>query len=115
MGAALTYGQLYGDEVVIKVAAVTKLTRNLFLAALIPGLAIYATRTGLVNLHSQSDKSSTNSTKINWTKVFPVFISVFVGMTLLRSGGDASLVDGVLVFSITFLRTNFPQQPTFTV
>ena len=36
VGAALTYRQLYGDDVVLRVATVTKLTRNLFLAAVIP-------------------------------------------------------------------------------
>lgn len=38
MGAAMTYAQMYNDEVALKVAAVTKLTRNMFLAAVIPGL-----------------------------------------------------------------------------
>jgi uncharacterized membrane protein YadS len=36
MGAALTYKQVYGDDVVLRVATVTKLTRNLFLAVVIP-------------------------------------------------------------------------------
>eukprot|EP00951_Prasinocladus_malaysianus_P017845 scaffold141380_cov20-Prasinocladus_malaysianus.AAC.1 len=39
MGAGLTYAEMYQDEVALKVAAVNKLTRNLFLAAVIPGLA----------------------------------------------------------------------------
>lgn len=39
MGSALTYNEFYGDEVVLQTAAVTKLTRNLFLAGVIPGLA----------------------------------------------------------------------------
>ena len=38
VGAALTYRQIYGDDVVLRVATVTKLTRNLFLAAVIPML-----------------------------------------------------------------------------
>ena len=32
MGAAVTYAEVYDDEIALKVAAVTKLTRNLFLA-----------------------------------------------------------------------------------
>jgi len=36
VGAALTYKQIYGDDVVLRVATVTKLTRNIFLAAVIP-------------------------------------------------------------------------------
>jgi uncharacterized membrane protein YadS len=36
VGAALTYKQVYGDDVVLRVATVTKLTRNIFLAFVIP-------------------------------------------------------------------------------
>ena len=36
MGAALTYKQVYDDQVVLNVATVTKLTSNIFLAAVIP-------------------------------------------------------------------------------
>ena len=36
VGAALTYKQVYDDDVVLRVATVTKLTRNIFLAAVIP-------------------------------------------------------------------------------
>ena len=36
VGAALTYRQMYADDVVLRVATVTKLTRNLFLAGVIP-------------------------------------------------------------------------------
>lgn len=32
MGAAITYSEIYNDDVALKVAALTKLTRNLFLA-----------------------------------------------------------------------------------
>ncbi len=39
MGAALTYRQMYADDVVLRVATVTKLTRNLCLAGVIPLLA----------------------------------------------------------------------------
>ena len=33
VGAALTYKQVYNDDIVLRVATVTKLTRNIFLAA----------------------------------------------------------------------------------
>ena len=36
VGAALTYKQVYNDDIVLRVATVTKLTRNIFLAAVIP-------------------------------------------------------------------------------
>jgi len=37
LGSALSYAQMFGEEAVVKIAAVTKLTRNLFLALVIPG------------------------------------------------------------------------------
>ena len=40
MGAALTYKAVFADEVVFAVAAVTKLTRNVFLALVIPWLGL---------------------------------------------------------------------------
>ena len=36
VGAALTYKQVYDDDIVLRVATVTKLTRNIFLAGVIP-------------------------------------------------------------------------------
>ena len=39
LGSAMTYKEVYGDEAALQCAAVTKLTRNLFLAGVIPGLA----------------------------------------------------------------------------
>ena len=44
MGAAATYAQMYDDEVVLKVAALTKLSRNLLLAGVIPALAVVSAR-----------------------------------------------------------------------
>jgi uncharacterized membrane protein YadS len=39
VGAALTYKEVFNDETVLKAATVTKLTRNLFLAVVVPLLA----------------------------------------------------------------------------
>ncbi len=38
-GAALTYKEVFSDEVMLKAATVTKLTRNLFLAVVVPLLS----------------------------------------------------------------------------
>ena len=46
VGAALTYRQIYADDAVLRVATVTKLTRNLFLAAVIPLLTWLHARDG---------------------------------------------------------------------
>ena len=85
MGAALTYSQINADEVVLRMAAVTKLTRNLFLAAAVPYFAM---------LHAPAASSGSTRTdsaslaKSLW-KYTPGFVLMFVGAACLRSAGDA--------------------------
>ena len=81
VGAALTYRQMYADDVVLRVAAVTKLTRNLFLAAVIPLLAW---------MHLRSLSRDQRVRKASTTLV-PAFVIGFVAMALVRSVGDATL------------------------
>mmetsp|Transcript_2908 Transcript_2908/g.3937 ORF Transcript_2908/g.3937 Transcript_2908/m.3937 type:complete len:461 (+) Transcript_2908:223-1605(+) len=87
IGSALTYATVYGDEEVLKVAAVTKLSRNLFLAGVIPGLAyMTAKREGSVST-SNSLLPSAGEIK----KYVPGFVIGFVGMSALRTLGDVTL------------------------
>ena len=92
MGAAMTYREMFDDEVVLKVAAVTKLTRNLFLAAVIPGLTWLHMRSAHVVGTNVGPAS-----KVPFTTLFPPFIAGFVLMALLRTAGDASVADGGLI------------------
>jgi uncharacterized integral membrane protein (TIGR00698 family) len=85
VGAALTYKEVYQDETALKVATVTKLTRNLFLAAVIPLLAFYY-------LKKQSQPAAQE--KLNLSKLLPAFVLGFVAMALVRSLGDATLQNG---------------------
>lgn len=89
MGAALTYDQVFHDEVALKTAAVTKLTRNLFLAAVVPYMGYHF-----------SGKSGGSV-----LKYFPGFVIGFVGMAVLRSAGDYSVKEygksfGVMDFEV---------------
>jgi len=87
MGAALTYREVFNDEIAFKAATVTKLTRNLFLAAVVPILAYY-------HLRSRDGGKGEGGGRINVIKLFPVFVLGFVGMTILRSIGDATVSSG---------------------
>ena len=90
IGSALTYGQVYGDDDVLKAAAITKLTRNLALAGVIPILAWHnSTLTGNAN---DAAKLSTSSI----VKFFPPFVAGFIAMAGLRTIGDYQLVNGDL-------------------
>lgn len=92
VGAALTYKQVYGDDVVLRVATVTKLTRNIFLAAVIPMLTW---------LHLKSTQSATGVVKkISWKALVPGFVLGFLAMAIVRSIGDATLGSGGAAFGI---------------
>ena len=87
MGAALSYKELFRDEAAFRVATVTKLTRNVFLVAVVPLLAyLHVRRTG----HA--------GRRVNVAKLFPVFVLGFLAMAIVRSIGDAGLSARGLAF-----------------
>jgi len=83
VGAALSYKEIFRDERVLDVATVTKLTRNVFLVAIVPGLAfLHARRTGRA------------AGRVDTRNLFPLFVVGFLGMAIARSIGDAALLSG---------------------
>ena len=84
VGAALTYKQVYGDDVVLRVATVTKLTRNIFLAAVIPLLTWQ---------HLRATHAATGGVKkpVRWTTLVPGFVVGFLVMAVVRTIGDSTL------------------------
>jgi uncharacterized integral membrane protein (TIGR00698 family) len=138
MGTAMTYNEIYGDEIALQTAAVTKLTRNMFLAGVIPGIALYnarlearqgeaaaepaagsdaagsdaadggapadaaaggppsgaakgATGPSTAATGSEAPRPAALSGLATFQKYVPSFVLAFVGMTVLRTGGDATL------------------------
>jgi uncharacterized integral membrane protein (TIGR00698 family) len=87
MGAALSYRDLFRDEGAFRIATVTKLTRNVFLVAVVPLLAyLHARRTG----HE--------GRRIRLAKLFPVFVLGFLAMAIVRSVGDGAIAAGRLAY-----------------
>jgi len=81
MGAALTYAGVRGDERALQIATITKLTRNALLVAVIPALAVLASRaTGTRRGERRPLRS-----------YFPTFVLAFVALSLLRTFGDLGL------------------------
>ncbi|GMU51685.1 MAG: hypothetical protein AMXMBFR33_08310 [Candidatus Xenobia bacterium] len=78
IGSALTYKEVYGADQALKVATVTKLTRNLFLALVVPFLAW---------MHARRQQRP--GQRIDFKKLLPTFVLGFVAMALLRTVGDA--------------------------
>ena len=91
VGAALTYKQVYGDDVVLRVATVTKLTRNIFLAVVIPVLTW---------MHVRSHAAIGSGGAGARTTLVPGFVVGFVGMAVVRSIGDATLVSSGAAFGV---------------
>ncbi len=92
VGAALTYRQIYADDAVLRVATVTKLTRNLFLAAVIPILTW---------MHQKEGGAGHGAKKAtNWKSLVPSFVIGFVAMAIVRSIGDTMLGSGQLALGV---------------
>ena len=101
IGSALTYSTVYGDEEVLKVAAITKLSRNLFLAGVIPGLTyMTAKREGLVASDNGQSKASLLPSFNEFKKYVPGFVVGFIGMSVLRTTGDAMLHNFDLAYGL---------------
>lgn len=80
MGAALSYREVYSDEIAFQVATVTKLTRNVFLVAVVPLLGF---------LHARAGGDASKRPPLS--QLFPVFVLGFLAMTALRTAGDSGL------------------------
>jgi uncharacterized integral membrane protein (TIGR00698 family) len=93
VGAALTYKQVYDDDVVLRVATVTKLTRNIFLAAVIPILT-------WMHIKSQSKVGAGGIGAVSVSSLVPGFVIGFLLMAALRSAGDWSLGSNGAAFGI---------------
>lgn len=93
MGAALTMRDVFGDEIAFQVATVTKLTRNLFLAAVVPLLTIYYRRRG-DRQETSGDMKATNSPRSRKAPLLPGFILGFLLLAVLRTVGDATVGAG---------------------
>lgn len=91
IGAGLTYQEVFGDDIGFQVATVTKLTRNLFLALVVPILSFnYLKKEAKGNEGAKGDKRSS----IKLSSFLPTFVLGFIAVALLRTVGDATLVQG---------------------
>lgn len=82
-GAALIYDQLFDMEKVVDVATVTKLTRNLFIIAVIPLISYL--------FYKNKDVRESTSQSPSWYKLIPLFVIGFLLLALLRTLGDVTV------------------------
>ena len=93
IGAALTYKQVYGDDVVLRVATVTKLTRNIFLAAVIPILTWQ-------HMKSQAKTIGSGAVGLRISSLVPGFVIGFLLMAVVRSIGDWMVTSNGAAFGV---------------
>jgi uncharacterized membrane protein YadS len=120
LGGALTYKEVYADELAFKVAAITKLTRNVFLAGVIPALtyshvkkaeaaeqaealvardaadtADSANRGSTVNPNHRLEGVSAPAISglATFQKYVPSFLLGFLGVAALRTGVDMYMLE----------------------
>jgi len=96
IGAALTYRQVFGDDVVLRVATVTKLTRNIFLAAVIPIL----TWIHVKNQRAAGASGRPGASTVSMSSLVPVFVIGFLLMAAVRSAGDWTLTSNGAAFGV---------------
>jgi uncharacterized integral membrane protein (TIGR00698 family) len=80
-GAGLIYRQRYQVPEVLDTATVVKLVRNLFMAGVIPLMAMLYHRRG-------RGAAAASNTPPNWHQVVPLFVIGFLAMAAIRSLGD---------------------------
>jgi uncharacterized integral membrane protein (TIGR00698 family) len=85
MGAAVSYREVFQDEAAMQVATVTKLTRNVFLVAVVPVLGF---------VHARRRGAAGPARRVGIAKLFPLFVLGFLAMAVLRSIGDAGARGG---------------------
>jgi uncharacterized integral membrane protein (TIGR00698 family) len=80
-GAGMVYSEVFSSPGALEAATVTKLVRNVFMAAVIPLMSYYYARS--------SKEFEGKKTRI--TKLLPIFILGFLAFAVIRSIGDAGI------------------------
>lgn len=86
-GSSLIYAQIYNVDQVVDVATVTKLTRNLFIIAVIPFVSYFFFK------HSKEREEETTHEIPKWYKLIPLFVIGFLMLALVRTVGDMTVTN----------------------
>jgi len=92
-GAALVFSDIFSLPLALDVATVTKLVRNVFMAAVIPFMAFYYNR-------KMADQGEFTGKQTSIIKLLPLFVIGFLAFAVIRSIGDAGINAGGRAFGI---------------
>lgn len=93
-GASLIYDQMYDMEKVVDVATVTKLTRNLFIIAVIPFVSY------LFFKNTRDINGNQSRSVPKWYTLVPLFVIGFLLFALLRTVGDIMVLQNDRAFGL---------------
>jgi uncharacterized integral membrane protein (TIGR00698 family) len=85
-GSALIYNQMFDMEKAVDVAMVTKLTRNLFIIAVIPLISFLFFKNASVEDGKEVEKKIPK-----WYKLIPLFVVGFLLLAFVRTIGDLNI------------------------
>jgi uncharacterized membrane protein YadS len=85
VGSAKVYADVFSAPLALDTATVTKLVRNVFMAAVIPFMAFY---------YARKTQGESSGKKTRFIKLLPLFVAGFLTMAVLRSIGDAGINAG---------------------
>lgn len=92
-GAALIYNEMFQMEKVVDIATVTKLTRNLFIIAVIPLVSYF--------FFKQAEGQGPEKQELpKWYKLIPLFVIGFLLLSLIRTMGDMTVVNSGAAFGM---------------
>lgn len=92
-GASLIFSEMYDLEATVNVATVTKLTRNLFIIAVIP-LVSYLFFKQSIDQTTEANRA----TIPKWYQLIPLFVIGFLFLALIRTLGDMTLAQSGKAF-----------------
>jgi len=93
VGSAQVYADVFSAPLALDVATVTKLVRNVFMAAVIPFMAFYYAR-------KTRTRGESAGKKTNILKLLPLFVIGFLIVAVVRSVGDAGINAGGHAFGL---------------
>ncbi|MBN1657930.1 MAG: putative sulfate exporter family transporter [Anaerolineae bacterium] len=93
IGAAKAYADVFSAPAALDIAAVTKLVRNVFMAIVIPFVALWYSRRA-------QGQGKPGGMKVSFLELLPLFVVGFLALAMIRSIGDAGINTGGIAFGL---------------
>ena len=101
IGAALAYAEIWDSPLVVEVASLTKVIRNVFMIVVIPLISIVHYKGIRENIEiGLNSGENGESLRHNYLQYFPIFIIGFVILSMIRTIGDWRLHSGGEIYGM---------------